>query len=221
MAPSAVGSIRLLSALIVAGSAILTLVACGEVAPSKPTRLIGAQPPVSKSVGDLRLPTTGSDGTSKMRGFAPTRGGLTVVFFGYTYCPDICPTSLAEMRLAIKGLPKGDRNRVTVAFVTVDPARDTPAKLSAYLDNFFTDGPWLALRTTDRRLLKRAERAFGAAHEIGKRDARGDYEVTHTTRTYAVTQDGSVALEWPFGTPGIDIAGDLKILLERKSNQSP
>lgn len=211
----------MVSALIVTSLAILTLAACGGEAPSSPSRLVGAKPPVSKPVGELRLPATHSDGSSATNGFTPAPGRLMVVFFGYTFCPDICPTGLAEMRQAINGLPVADRQRVTVAFVTVDPARDTPAKLRAYLDNFFEDSPWLAFHTTDRRLLKRAERSFGAAHKIGPRDAGGDYEVTHTTRTYAVTHDGSVALEWPFGTPGIDIAGDLNILLDHKSIQSP
>ncbi|MBI4898400.1 MAG: SCO family protein [Actinobacteria bacterium] len=224
MDTSAAGSIRLAVATLAAGLALLTVAACGgnekNSGAGEPARLIGAEPPVVKTVGKLRMPALASDGKVRTASFVPPRDGLTVVFFGYTFCPDVCPTSLAEMRLAINALPATDRSRVTVAFVTVDPKRDTFPKLREYLGHFFEHNPWLTVRTADRRKLIQAERAFGASHTLGKPNARGDYDVSHTTRTYAVGDDGNVTLEWLFGTPGVDIAGDLKILLDPSETRS-
>ncbi len=224
MPSSAAGSIRLVIATLATGLAIFVLAACGSGSKNsgdaKPARLTGTKPPVAKTAGGLRLPAVGNDGVVRAASFKPAAGNLTLVFFGYTFCPDICPTGLAELRLAIGELSPAERERITTAFVTVDPKRDTFVKLKSYVGGFFDKNRWLAFRTTDRERLARTERAFGAAHTVDRRDGESDYGISHTTHTYAVDEKGEVVLEWLFGTPGSDIADDLRILLDPNKSRS-
>lgn len=168
-------------------------------------------------VSGVSLPATTDDGDRAEMALVPDRGDLLLVYFGYTSCPDVCPTTFADLRTALGQLPEDDRNRVEVAMVTVDPERDTEQRMSEYLD-FFFDG-WRAYRTTDRQELSKAEKAFTASHEVGKKDRDGTYEVSHTATVFAVGPDGETLVEWPFGTPADQIAGDLGLLLEQKEEQ--
>jgi len=145
-------------------------------------------------------------------------GQLLLVYFGYTFCPDICPTTLADLHDALGRLTPAQRSRVAVAMVTVDPHRDTPKVLNGYLSHFFAS--WHALRTTSPATLRRAERAFGARSHIGPKDRHGDYSVSHTAEVYAVGPDGVVRVEWPFGTASADIAADLRTALAREAQPS-
>jgi len=90
-------------------------------------------------------------------------GGLLMVYFGYASCPDICPTTLADLRRAMQMVGE-DAERIDVAMVTVDPFRDTPEILASYIQAFFPDGH--ALVTSDQTLLSAAATAFGAAYEV-------------------------------------------------------
>lgn len=174
---------------------------------------VGVKPSAPKPVGSLRMPDVSERGAGRNAGFTPPAGGLTVVFFGYANCPDICPTTLADLGAAIGSLPAADRGRVTTAFVSVDPKRDSAKVMRGYLKHFFPDSPWLAMRTTDEKLLFKVEKAFGAAHKSEKPRPDGRYEVAHTTRSYVVSPSGEVVLEWLFGTPPEDMAADMKKLL--------
>ena len=127
------------------------------------------------------------------------------VFFGFTNCPDVCPTTLADLRAAIRRLPVDQRGRVDVAFVTVDPTRDTPAVTRDYITRFFPDGA--GLRTDDDGQLRAVATAFSAAYEVQGTD------VTHTSNVAAVTPNGRVAVLWQFGTPVETIASGLGMLL--------
>jgi protein SCO1/2 len=81
-----------------------------------------------------------TDTTGRRYDFAArTRGRPTFLFFGYTHCPDVCPTTMADVASALRGLPAGLRDSVRVVFVTTDPTRDTPATLAAWLANFDAD----------------------------------------------------------------------------------
>ena len=143
---------RLTTALIVLGAALLAACAGGAA----PARLDGAvaEPPLS--VGDQQLPdaTTGAPIV-----FRADPGGLLAVYFGYTQCPDLCPTTMADLKVALGELDPADADRVVVALVTVDPERDTPALLSAYVAGFFGEGRGRAVRTTDPAALE-----IGRAH---------------------------------------------------------
>lgn len=137
------------------------------------------------------------------------QGELLIVYFGYTSCPDVCPTSMSDLKSAKRDLgPLGDQ--ITVAMITVDPQRDTPDVLNSYLSHFFTR--YHALRTEDTVTLKSAESAFGASSSITARED-GSYDVSHTGSAYAVDSNGKIVVEWPFGTNSNQIATDIRIMM--------
>ncbi len=137
-------------------------------------------------------------------------GGLEIVYFGYTFCPDVCPTSMSDVRRALAELPEAEAERVGVSVVTVDPARDTPEVIESYVTNFVADGQ--ALRTEDDMVLRSAADAFGANYSV-ETNAEGDVEVSHTAELYAVDDSGTVVMQWPFGTSYESLARDLRSLL--------
>jgi protein SCO1/2 len=138
-------------------------------------------------------------------------GSLLVVYFGYTNCPDLCPTTLALVRAARRELD-GNANRIDVAMVTVDPERDTPDVMNGYLSSF-TDR-FHALQPTSTDELEAAETAFLASSTIVT-DASGKIEVGHSATAYVVDENGVVLVEWPFGVDKDTMINDLDILLGR------
>lgn len=136
-------------------------------------------------------------------------GRLIIVYFGYTHCPDLCPTTMAALRRAYRSI--GDlADRIDTSMVTVDPAADTPTVLSNYLGSFFDR--FHALRTTDTALLRAAEDKFLASSTITPK-SDGTYSVSHTGSTYVVDERGAVVDEWLFGTDAERMASDLRQLL--------
>jgi len=188
---------------LVVGAVLLVLLAsaCG----SEPTELSGFVRTPLPDVSGALLPDAGNGGTDfVMR--APD-GEILVVYFGYTACPDVCPTTLADLRSALAEL--GDE-RVTVAMATIDPGRDTDEIVTGYVQSFVPDAH--GLRTDDDGALRAAANAFGADYDVTVTD-EGDYEVIHTAHLYAIDDDGHVQVTWAFGTESEDIAEDLRILL--------
>ncbi len=155
---------------------------------------------------DFALPA--SDGsTFRLR----DQGGRVVVLvFGYTFCPDVCPLTLAEM-VQVRG-KLGDRaSRVRVVFVTVDPERDTAERLRAYVGAF--DRSVLGL-TGDPEALARVRRAYGVLAE--KRTVAGTkaaYLIDHSAFVYVVDAEGRLRLMFPFGASVDDMTHDLRLLL--------
>ncbi|WP_334143404.1 SCO family protein [Rhabdothermincola sp.] len=160
-------------------------------------------------VGSISLPDATVGGPGEPFHFRSAPGELLVVYFGYTSCPDVCPTTLADLRVA-RDMLGGDARRIDLAMVTVDPERDTPERLSAYLASFADR--YHAIRTTDPEALRTAEQAFGASSRVD-RLPDGTVEVAHSATTYVVGSDGTVLVEWPFGTSPEDLAHDLRLLL--------
>lgn len=148
------------------------------------------------------------DGTFEMRA---RPGGLLVVYFGYTNCPDLCPTTLALVRAARREIGTSS-DRIDLAMVTVDPDRDTPEVMNGYLSSF-TDR-FHALHPASMDELKAAEAAFLASSTIVE-DSSGKIEVGHSATAYVVDENGLVLLEWPFGVDKDTMINDLRILLER------
>jgi protein SCO1/2 len=187
---------------------VLASVASGCAAPA---RLAGAvrEPPLV--VTDVMLPDVAHGGG--LVPLAAPPGGLRLIYFGYTSCPDICPTTLSDITVALMDLPDELADRVEVGMVTVDPERDTDAQLTGYLGQFFDDS--LALRTTDPGLLAGAASAFGVQYEVEEHAAGDAYAVAHTAVTYAVNDSGTVVVEWPFGTAPEAMTSDITILLTR------
>lgn len=196
----------------IAAIAALSATACGDgddsAAPDTidPTEFSGYVRSPALDVADVTLPA--ADGTPVTMPAAP--GGLRLVYFGYTFCPDVCPTTMAFVKRALGELSAEDRARVQVDMVTIDPTRDTAEKLTEYVTTFVPEGT--ALRTDDPELLRNAARAFGADYKVTTA-ADGEEEVSHTGDLYVVDDTGIVILAWPFGTSADGIERDLGRLL--------
>src|SRR6056300_465909 len=156
-------------------------------------------------VSALSLPdtSTGDDLTLRAR-----PGGLLMVYFGYTNCPDYCPTTMSELKIALRRA--GDPTRVEVAMVTVDPDRDGPI-LADYVGSFFPGGR--ALVTDDDALLAQVAAPFGASYLVST-DDDGAIEVAHSTALYAVDDAGLLLMTWPFGIDIDEMAADIEDLLD-------
>ena len=145
--------------------------------------------------------------------FVAEEDGLLLVYFGYTFCPDVCPTTMSDMRNAIEDLGD-DGAKVDVAMATVDPNRDDAEVMTRYVHAFFTDGH--ALRTDDDTELSSAAEAFGAVYSV-EENADGEIEVIHTGHTYVVDDQGLIRVTWPFGTTSEDMVSDMELLLEGRA----
>lgn len=143
-----------------------------------------------------------------------TRGQVTLLFFGYANCPDVCPVHMANIATVLAGMPYEQARSIQVIFVTVDPERDTPEKLRAWLDRF--DPRFVAL-TGDSATLAAAQRELGVSpavkEEIG---GAAGYAMAHAAQVYAFTTDGLAHLVYPFGTRQTDWVHDLPRLLEER-----
>ena len=135
---------------------------------------------------------------------------LTLVFFGYTNCPDVCQVVMSTISSAVSRLEPAERRRVQVAFVTTDPARDTRQALRGYLDRF---DPGFAGLTGPLSRIDALGRPLGVYIKKGHRLPSGGYEVDHTASVTAV-RDGRAPLVWTQGTSPTDMAADLHRLLE-------
>lgn len=136
-----------------------------------------------------------ADTAGKPRSLADFKGKLVVVFFGYTQCPDICPTTLQEMAQVMKKL--GDAaNRVQMIFISLDPARDTPAILAQYVPAF--DARFLAL-TGDEEAIKKTAAEFKVIYQKVPGKQPGSYSIDHTAASFVFDADGRIRL---FVRPG-------------------
>jgi len=192
-------------------TAVMVIVgaACGNDG-SEASVLIGMQRDEPLVVADQTIPRVDEAGIETPFTFVAEDGKLLVVYFGFTNCPDLCPTTLADLRSAFRRIP-GSTDKVDVAMVTVDPERDTADRLVPYLSSFVDDP--IALRTTDVDALERVEAAFLASSTVTK-EATGKVDVSHTAATYVVDATGTVIVEWPFGIGADGMENDLRILLE-------
>jgi len=149
------------------------------------------------------------DAEGKPRTLADFAGKVVVVFFGYTQCPDVCPTTMAEVASVKRNLGK-DGARVQAAFVTVDPERDTPQLLKPYVAGF--DPSFVALRGTPEQTLAAAKEFKVFFAKVPSRDGKG-YTIDHTAGSYVFDTQGRVRLFVRNGTATEALADDLKVLL--------
>jgi protein SCO1/2 len=139
-----------------------------------------------------------------------TRGSITLLFFGYTYCPDECPMHMANLGAALKRLPPGIASQVKLVFVTTDPARDTRLDLRRWLDHF--DKRFVGLTGT-ADALDAAQKAAGVPL-AQKTDLRsGNYSVTHANFVVAYTKDNFGHVIYPGGVSEADWVHDLPLLV--------
>ena len=186
-------------------AAALNLGACDKVfAPAKGP-FQGIDVTGGEMGGELRL--TGHDG--KPRALADFRGKLVVISFGFTHCPDVCPTALSDLAAAMKQLGSDARD-VQVVFVTVDPKRDTPELLRQYVPAFHPD--FLGLYGDAAATTKVTKDFHVYAHE--RADKSGDgYTIDHSAQVYVLDRQGRVRLLLAPGTPPASIVSDLRVLL--------
>lgn len=187
----------------VALAAALALAAC-QPAPQTPTfqatDITGA--PFGR---DFRL----IDHNGQTRTLADFRGKAVAVFFGYTHCPDVCPTTLSDFAAALKQLgPLAER--VQVIFVTVDPQRDTPELLKLFVPAF--DPSFLGMYT-DAESLKQLANEYKVVYQKSSVKAADDYLIDHSAGTYIYDAKGNLRLLMPYGSSPDAIARDLKALL--------
>lgn len=161
-------------------------------------------------VSTVTLPDVSPGGGGAPFAMRAQPDGLLLVYFGFTSCPDVCPTTLADLRSARRDLGSAS-DRIDVAMVTIDPARDTPANMNAYLGHFFES--WHALYTEDPAVLQAAEEAFGVKAE--RTESSGSfYAFDHTATVFVVDAAGRIVLQWPYGTEPDAMAADLGLLLD-------
>jgi protein SCO1/2 len=157
------------------------------------------------------LELTGHDG--KPRALDDFRGKLVVLFFGYTHCPDVCPTTLADVAGSLKALG-ADAARVQVLFVTLDPERDTREVLSQYVPAF--DPSFLGLYG-DAAATERAAKEFKIFYEKRRGGAPGAYTVDHSAQVYVLDGRGRLRLLERNERIAQDLAEDLRALLNEKA----
>ncbi len=163
---------------------------------------------VGRDVSDLSLPDVTNAGDPFR--FVAEDDGALAVYFGYTTCPDVCPTTMADLRTAM-GLLGDDAERVTVAMITVDPERDSAEVIADYV-GWFIPGSH-ALRTEDSERLETVGDAFGADFGVTK-TPNGRYIAFHTPFLYGVDDTGTIQAVWTFGAEPEVIAADLRRILD-------
>ncbi|MEM5311799.1 SCO family protein [Paraburkholderia sp. JHI869] len=161
----------------------MLLAACSH--PGEPWQLTN----VSGHLPDLDFALTADDG-QPVTG-ANFRGHATLVYFGYTHCPDVCPETMARLMQVIAKLGP-DAGKVRILFISVDPARDTPQALHAYVGAFDAQHA-RGLTGTDSQIESLARR-YRVAYQMEKRDPDGSYEVTHSSAVYVFDAQGHARL---------------------------
>lgn len=185
------------------GAALLALTGC-QPAPQPPafqaTDITGAG-----FARDFRL----TDHNGRVRTLADFRGKAVAVFFGYTHCPDVCPTTLSDFAAALRQLG-ADAGRVQVIFVTLDPQRDTPDILKQFVPAF---NPSFLGMYADPDALQRLAKEYKVVYQKTSVKAADDYLIDHSAGTYVYDPKGHLRLLMPYGSGPDAIAHDLKILL--------
>ncbi|MGE5470911.1 MAG: SCO family protein [Bacteroidota bacterium] len=183
----------LLAIAAVLGSFVLALALLWQPDLARPL-----PPPGPAADGDFTLQS--ASGPLSLHDF---RGKLVLVYFGYTYCPDVCPTSLAATAEGLKQLRPEELARVAVIFVSVDPQRDTPARLKDYVEFFH---PAMVGVTGTPEELAEIARRYGVFYARQPADTAGGYVVDHSSDTYVVGPNGKLRGRIPHATPPEGVA---------------
>lgn len=153
-----------------------------------------------------------TDHLGQARRLADFKGKVVLLFFGYTQCPDVCPTTLASLRDALRQLGEG-ASQVQVVFVTLDPARDTPPLLAEYVTAFHPDFIGLHGDQATTAAVARDFKVFFVKHPG---TLAGSYSIDHSTGSYAFDRQGRLRLLIRHGEAIDNIAADVKLLLAGK-----
>mgnify|MGYP003574604574 CR=1 FL=1 len=187
---------------LIAGFALIALIAIPRL---RPYTFHGTVLQSSQPAPDFEL-TANHGQIVSLQDF---EGKLVMLYFGYTFCPDVCPATLSELGGALDLLGK-QANDIQVIMISVDPERDTPEMLAEYVTHF--DPSFLGV-TGSMEEIARVAALYGIFFEAHEGTEATGYLVDHTATVMVVDQDGHLKLVFPFGTPAEDIAEDLSHIL--------
>ena len=196
---------------------VLLLISGCTAAPSGPTGHRDADP--AGYMGGSSLPEPYSmpevsllDTSGRPYNLATTPSKpVTLLFFGYTHCPDVCIAVLSDVSLGLQRLAPADRDQIQLVFVTTDPARDQEKQIRGYLDRF---NPSFVGLTGPMSTIKRAASEVGVDIEGKKKLASGGYEVGHSAQVIGFSRNSGVVI-WTPGTPIAALKHDFALLVER------
>jgi protein SCO1 len=183
-------------------AAVLATAACAHRAPQHFT---GTVLP-AKPAADFRL----TDQNGRPFDLADQRGHAVILFFGYTHCPDVCPATMAQLARVFHTLTPAQREHVRVAFVTVDPQRDTSAELKRYIDLF--DPSFIGLTGTPAQLAPVYD-AYHVWHQRLRGTQATGYLIAHGSSIYLIDPSGDLRVLHDWQDPASAIAADVKELL--------
>lgn len=210
--------------VVLAAAGMFVLTACGSGDDStEPSAVTATTPEVADTAGADRelagivrepapvvdatpVPSLTNPGSDVV--FRAEQGGFRAVYFGYTNCPDVCPTTMADWAITLRRLPEELAAQVSTVMVTVDPDRDNDL-LPGYIESFVADAE--AAGTTDADVLAAAAAPFGVSYEVITND-EGEVEVSHSGFLYLVDDQGRLVVTWPFGTSSSEMAADIEQL---------
>ena len=153
--------------------------------------------------GDFTMQT--ADGSLSLSDF---KGKLVLLYFGYTYCPDICPTDLGKLAAAYKKLTPSEQQKVQILFVSVDPERDNVQRLKTYMDYFEAD---IIGMTASPNYLSIISKNYGVIYsKVGNENDHKFYTVDHSAFTYIINQQGHLIEQLPHGSASTLIAEKIK-----------
>jgi len=178
----------------------------GEASTERELAGIVRDPP--PAVDGTTLPSLTNPGTDVV--FRAEPGGFQSVYFGFTNCPDVCPTTMADWTVSLRRLPEDLAAQVGTVMVTVDPDRDNEL-LPGYVESFVADAE--AAGTTDADRLAAAAEPFGVSYDVTTADD-GGIEVSHSGFLYLVDDQGKLVVTWPFGTSSAEMAADVEQLFD-------
>lgn len=197
-------TLKRITACVALAAITIPLVGCFEDTPSFTSiDVTGAD-----YAKDFSLP----DHNGKIETLRSFTGKVVVVFFGYTQCPDVCPTSMAELAEIRKALGK-DGARLQGIFVTVDPQRDTPEVLKAYMRNF--DPTFLALRPTSEAQLAALAKDFKVYYKKVEGTTATSYTMDHSAGSYVYDTKGQLRLFTRYGSGAAALTVDIRQLLKQ------
>ncbi|MFZ3078708.1 MAG: SCO family protein [Bellilinea sp.] len=140
------------------------------------------------------------------------KGKIVLLFFGFTSCPDVCPTTLADFKRVKADL--GEKaDQLAFIFITVDPQRDTPEGAQAYATGF--DPQFIGLSGSEIEL-EPVWQGYGVYRKITESGSAASYEVDHSSRVYLVDTTNRLRVTYPYGTPVEDLTADIRFLLKEK-----
>lgn len=138
------------------------------------------------------------------------RGKIVLLFFGYTFCPDVCPTTMRDLGQAMRLLPPDKAKQVQVIMISVDPERDTPERINEYVRNFHPS--FIGLTGTPDEIARVAT-LYGIFYQKEEGSAATGYLVTHTATVTLINKEGYIKLVFPFGTAPEEFAADISYIL--------